>query len=63
MAKIKIDDALFEKVKNLAEKAGYASPDEFVSHMLEREINFAGSDQELNDAEVLERLKGLGYIS
>ena len=63
MAKIKIDDALFEKVKNLAEKAGYASPDEFVSHMLEREIDFAGSDQELNDAEVLERLKGLGYIS
>ena len=63
MAKIRTDDALFEKVKNLGEKAGYASPDEFVSHMLEREINFAGSDQELNDAEVLERLKGLGYIS
>ena len=63
MAKIKIDDALFEKVKNLAEKAGYSSADEFVSHMLEREINYAGGEQELNDTEVLERLKGLGYIS
>lgn len=63
MAKIKIDDALFAKVKNLAEKAGYSSADEFVSHMLEREINYAGEEQELDDAEVLERLKGLGYIS
>lgn len=63
MAKIKIDDALFAKVKNLAEKAGYASADEFVSHMLEREISCAGGQQELDDAEVLERLKGLGYIS
>jgi len=63
MAKIKIDDALFAKVKNLAEKAGYSSADEFVSHMLEREINYAGEAQALDDAEVLERLKGLGYIS
>ncbi|MBS3759304.1 MAG: hypothetical protein KGY61_11650 [Desulfobacterales bacterium] len=63
MAKIKIDDALFAKVKNLAEKAGYSSADEFVSHMLEREINYAGEEQALDDAEVLERLKGLGYIS
>ena len=63
MAKIKIDDALFEKVKNLSEKAGYSSADEFVSHMLEREINYAGDEGELNDTEVLERLKGLGYIS
>lgn len=63
MAKIKIDDALYEKVKNLAEKAGYASADELVSHMLEREINYAGDADAPSDQEVLDRLKGLGYIS
>ncbi len=63
MAKIKIDDALYEKVKNLAEKAGYASADEFVGHMLEREINYHDDAQPVNDEDVLQRLRGLGYIS
>ncbi len=63
MAKIKIDDALYQKVKTLSEKAGYGSADEFVAHMLEREINYAGEDETPNDQEVLDRLRGLGYIS
>lgn len=63
MGKIKIEESLYEKVKILAEKAGYSSPDEFVAHMLEREINQPGQAQDLDDQEVLDRLKGLGYIS
>ena len=63
MAKIKINDELFGRVKQLSEKAGYSSADEFVSHMLEREINHAGEDEDISDEEVLGRLKGLGYIS
>ena len=63
MAKIKISNELFERVKQLSEKAGYSSADEFVSHMLEREINHAGEDEDISDEEVLGRLKGLGYIS
>jgi len=63
MAKIKIDAALFEEIKLLAEKAGYSSPDEFVSHILEREINHVGEEQEADDEAILDRLKGLGYIS
>ena len=62
MAKVKIDDVLYDTVKRLAEKAGYASADEFVTHMLEREIQRDGG-QDIDDAEVLARLKGLGYIS
>ena len=61
MAKIKIDNALYEEVKRLSQKAGYESPDEFVAHMLERELR-RGDDEEQDEA-VLERLRGLGYIS
>ncbi len=63
MKKIKINSDLYTRVKLLAEKAGYASADEFVEHMLERELNNAGREDEFDDEEVLKRLKGLGYIS
>lgn len=59
--KIKIDDALMERLKRAAELAGYPSVNEFVVHVLERElekIDDAGSDEEIK-----KRLEGLGYIS
>jgi predicted DNA-binding protein len=58
--KIKIDDGLFERVKKVADLAGYASADEFIIHMIEKElakIEDAGSDED-----VTERLRGLGYL-
>lgn len=60
MAKIKLDAQLYDRVKNISEQAGYASPDEFIVHVLEKELSVleaAGTDEE-----VTERLKGLGYI-
>lgn len=59
--RIKIDDGLFERVKRAAEKAGYASVDEFVTHLLEREL--APGEDDPSDEEVKKRLEGLGYIS
>ncbi|MCP3919813.1 MAG: hypothetical protein GY711_30120 [bacterium] len=59
--KIKVDKDLLERIKQIAEVAGYASPDEFVHHVLEREVaqfEDAGSDEDIT-----EKLKGLGYIS
>ena len=60
MTKIKIDDALFDRVKTVAEKAGYSSPDEFIVHMIEKELAVLESAE--SDETVTERLKGLGYI-
>lgn len=60
MTKIKIDDALFDRVKAVAEKAGYSSPDEFIVHMIEKELSVLESAE--SDEAVTERLKGLGYI-
>jgi metal-responsive CopG/Arc/MetJ family transcriptional regulator len=60
-SKIKLDKDLMEKVKKYAEISGYSSPEEFVTHCLEKEI----SQLEESDSEedVKKKLKGLGYIS
>lgn len=60
MAKLKIDDALYERVKRVSELAGYASADEFVVHVIEKELSALESAS--SDAEVTERLRGLGYL-
>ena len=60
MAKIKIDSSLFERVKKVAELAGYASPEEFVEHVIEMELAIIESAD--SDKDVTERLKGLGYL-
>lgn len=60
MAKIKIDDALFERVKKIAQLAGYPTPEEFVTHVIEKELSVLESAS--TDADVTERLRGLGYI-
>jgi metal-responsive CopG/Arc/MetJ family transcriptional regulator len=60
-SKIKLDKDLLEKVRKYADLAGYSSPEEFVSHCLEKEIRkLEESDSE---DEVKKKLKGLGYIS
>nr|MEE4269692.1 hypothetical protein [Candidatus Krumholzibacteria bacterium] len=61
-SKIKIDKDLLDKVKKYAAIAGYSSPEEFVQHVLEKEIarfEEGGADEE----EIKKRMQGLGYIS
>jgi hypothetical protein len=58
---IKLDKALVARVKRCADLAGYSSVDEFVTHVLEKELaKIEGSDSE---EEMKKKLKGLGYIS
>ena len=59
--KVTIDKDLLERIKKISEVAGYASHEEFIHHVLEREVSHfddAGSDEDTT-----EKLKGLGYIS
>lgn len=58
---IKLDKALLARVKRCADLAGYASVDEFVTHVLEKEL--AAIDASDSEADVKRKLKGLGYIS
>lgn len=61
MPKIKLDKELYAKAKEASAASGYASVEEFVSHVLEQALNQPGDDDA--DPDVLERLKGLGYIA
>ena len=59
--KIKPDKDLVDKVKKYADIAGYSSPEEFITHALEKELaKLEGADSE---EEIKKRLRGLGYIS
>ncbi len=58
---VKLDKNLLARVRRLAERAGYASGEELIAHVLEKELaklEDAGSEEELK-----KRLRGLGYIS
>ncbi len=58
--KIKLDKALYERVAELSKRAGYSSVDEFITHLIERELaKFADAE---SDEQIEERLRGLGYI-
>jgi metal-responsive CopG/Arc/MetJ family transcriptional regulator len=59
--KVKLDTDLVDKVKRYADIAGYSSPEEFITHALEKELaKLEGADSE---EEIKKRLRGLGYIS
>ncbi|MCY2927660.1 MAG: hypothetical protein NT031_19905 [Planctomycetota bacterium] len=60
MGKIKIDSGLLERARRAAEAAGYSSVEEFVTHLVEKEL----ARHEADEAErnVADQLRGLGYI-
>ena len=58
---VKLDKSLVARAKRYADLAGYSSVEEFITHVLERELaKLDGSDSE---EEIKKKLKGLGYIS
>lgn len=59
--KIKLEKELFDRIKKYSEVVGYASVEEFVTHVLEKELS--SLDDSDSDEELRERLKGLGYLS
>ena len=61
MPKVKVEKDLYGKVKQFAEKEGYSSVEEFVTHLLEKIVVEIEPGE--NDEDLLKRLQGLGYIS
>lgn len=60
-SRIKLDKALLFRAKRYADLAGYSSVNEFVSHVLEKEL--AKIDDSESEEDIKKKLKGLGYIS
>jgi hypothetical protein len=59
--RIKLDKALLARVRRYAAIAGYSSVEEFITHVLEKEMKHLDGAQ--SEDEIKKRLKGLGYIS
>jgi len=59
--RIKLEKALYDKLKKYSKLAGYSSVEEFVTHALEKELAHVGDAE--SDEEIKKRLRGLGYIS
>ncbi len=60
--KIKIPKELLENAKKYSRTAGYSSVNEFISHIIEKELKKIEDSDDSIDA-VKKRLQGLGYIS
>ena len=61
MTKVKLEKELVDKVERYAKLAGYSSPEEFITHALEKEL--AKLEDADSEEEIKKRLQGLGYIS
>ena len=57
---IKVKKDLWDRAKICAPAAGYSSPEEFVEHLLEKEL--AKLEDGQSDDEIVKKLKGLGYL-
>ena len=57
---LKLNKALWVKVKKCSEAGGYSSPQEFVEHILEKEL--AKIETAASDEEIVKKLQGLGYL-
>lgn len=60
MAKVKLEDSLYDRAKRAAETAGYSGAEEFIAHCVEKEIKRLKVEEE--EARVSDQLRGLGYV-
>jgi len=57
---VKLNKVLVQRAVRIAEHAGYSSVEEFIEHIMEKELShFEDSDSK---EEVVKKLKGLGYL-
>jgi metal-responsive CopG/Arc/MetJ family transcriptional regulator len=57
---IKLNKDLSKRVKDIAERSGYSSVQEFVEHLLNKELSQL-EEAESNEA-LVKKMQGLGYI-
>lgn len=58
---VHLDKQLLERCRKHARQMGYSSVEEFITHVLEKELK-AFAQQTNESDESLNRLRGLGYI-
>jgi hypothetical protein len=61
-SRIKLEKDLFDRCKKYAAEAGYSSVEEFIVHVLEKELKRGEKKDEDESKDVAKKLRGLGYI-
>lgn len=57
---VKLNKDLIARAKKCSELAGYSSPEEFIEHIVEKELSrLEGAE---SDEAIVKKLKGLGYL-
>jgi metal-responsive CopG/Arc/MetJ family transcriptional regulator len=57
---VKLNKNLVQRASRIADHAGYSSVEEFIEHVIEKELShFEDSDSK---EEIVKKLKGLGYL-
>jgi hypothetical protein len=57
---IKLKKKTWDRVKRVSDAAGYSSPQEFIEHIVEKELEKL--EEADSNEKLVEKLKGLGYI-
>jgi hypothetical protein len=65
VAKLKLvmDDDLLARIRRISSAGGYSSAEEFVLHVLGREIERLDPDESESEQEIRKKLEGLGYLT
>ncbi len=58
--KIELDKALWAQVQEHAASAGYSSPEEFLQHLIEKEL--AKSAEPVSSESAALKVRGIGYM-
>ena len=61
--KLKLDGEFMGRLHKVASIGGYSSPEEFVLHVLEREMEKLDPRKVESEEAIKKKLEGLGYIS
>lgn len=60
--KLKLDSETIERIGKAARAGGYSSSEEFVLHVLQRELDSLVPDSGESEEEIRRKMEGLGYM-
>ena len=60
--KLKLDGETIERIRKVSEVGGYSSPEEFVIHIIERELDALDPGSVESEEDIRRKMEGLGYI-
>ena len=61
--KIRIDDGFLSRMQKISDAGGYSSVEEFVLHVLGREVERLDADESESEEAIRRKLEGLGYLT